>query len=401
MKNLQGLHVNIHGQDIGRMVLSMTMFETIRGNVRGSMVVQDHINFMDTFMISTQQAPIKIEWLYEGHMFVNHFYADGIEKMELDKLGKKYTIHFLAYTTMNNQLTIINKSFSGRGDEIIHKIFREANPLPFGGIGVYNEGRFFVDSKAINTGKYVVPNIKAAEALTNVVNYCYDINKSPILLYQRLCDEGATRLTSLHDMNNTEFSVYNQTGTVTQKTTFILKAALAGASADSDGLDPDADIGTVSKFLMDEYNKDFVSKIASGFYGHKVQQISIDKTQTKNLPPAELTSIPSTVYKLQDNLYDNDAKSIFSTSCEPESYAAQSQKRRVFNMKMSAIDVIAIPGLSCGYSIETNSGESNINQSKTDTKYIISSIQHRFQMQDGKHQYSQDIQLIRDGSIDR
>ena len=44
--------------------------------------------------------------------------------MEIDKLGKKYTIHFLAYATMNNQLAIINASFSGRGDEIIHKIFR-------------------------------------------------------------------------------------------------------------------------------------------------------------------------------------------------------------------------------------------------------------------------------------
>lgn len=400
MKNLQGLHVKVHGQDIGGMVLSMTMFETIRGNIRGSMVIQDHINFMDTFMISAQQAPIKIEWLYEGHMFVNHFYADGIEKMEIDKLGKKYTIHFLAYATMNNQLAIINASFSGRGDEIIHKIFREANPLPLGGIGIYNEGRFFTDSKSINTGKYVVPNIKAADALTNVVNHCYDIHNSPILLYQRLCDQGATRLTSLHEMNNSEFRLYTLNGVVTQTTTYVLKASIVGATTDSDGLDPDADMGTVSKFLMDEYNKNYVSKLASGYYGHKIQQISLDKTQTKTLPKAELTSIPSTTYKLQDNLYDNDAKSIFSTSCEPASYAAQSQKGRVFNMKMSAVDVVAIPGLACGYSIETESGRSNVNQSKTDTKYIISSIQHKFQMQDGKHQYSQDIQLIRDGSFD-
>ena len=49
-------------------------------------------------------------------------------------------------------------------------------------------------------------------------------------------------------------------------------------------------------------------------------------------------------------------------------------------------------------SIETDSGGSNKSRSKTDTKYIIASIQHRFTMQDGEFQYAQDIGLIRDGT---
>jgi len=400
MLNLQSLKVIIHNTDIAPIVLNLTMFESIKGNLRGSMVVQDHINFMDTFMSSAQQAPIKIEWQYQSYSFVNHFYADGIEKMEIDKLGKKYTIHFLAHTTMNNQLKNINESFSGRGDQIIHKIFREANPLPLGGIGTYNEGRFWKDSTSINKGKYIVPNIKAADALNNVVNFCYDGDKSPLCLYQRLCDEGATRLTSLKEMNNSVFGLYNIIGTVTHKSTFKLKAAVAGSDEESDGIESTAEIGTVSKFVMDEFNKNFVSKISQGIYGHKVQQISIDKTQTKNLPPAELTSIPSTIYKLQENLFD-DGASIFSSSCEPESYAAQSQKRRAFNMRMSAMNTVAIPGLGCGFSIETDAGESNITYSKTDNKYIILSVQHKFQLQDGEFEYSQDISLIRDGSLNQ
>jgi hypothetical protein len=397
MLNLQTLKVHIHKQDIASIVLSLTMFETIKGNLRGSMVVQDNINFMDTFMVSSQQAPIRIEWQYQSYLFINNFYSDGIEKMEISKLGKKYTIHFLTYTTMNNQLNYINESFSGRGDEIIHQIFREANPLPFGS---KTEGRFYKDSTSITEGTYIAPNIKVAKALNTVVNSCYDINKSPLLLYQRLSDEGATRLTSLHRMSINEFSLYNLIGTMTQRTTFKLKAALAGANEESDGINSELEIGTVSEFVMEEFNKNFISKISQGFYGNKVQQISIDKTQTKNMPPAELTSIPSTTYKLQDNLYENDAKSIFSTSCEPESYTAQSQKRRIFNMRMSAMNTVAIPGLSCGYCIETDSGGSNLSKSKTDTKYIILSVQHRFQLHDGEFQYAQDIQLIRDGSKD-
>ena len=152
--------------------------------------------------------------------------------------------------------------------------------------------------------------------------------------------------------------------------------------------------------MMSEFNTNFISKISSGIYGSKIQQISLDKTTSEEILPAELTEIPTTAYKLQDNLYDSDTKSIFSTSAESDSHAAHNQKRRLFNMRMQAIGVTAVPGLSCGYSIETDSGGSDINQSKTDTRYIVESIQHKFAMNDGEFSYLQDIELIRDGSVD-
>jgi hypothetical protein len=65
---------------------------------------------------------------------------------------------------------------------------------------------------------------------------------------------------------------------------------------------------------------------------------------------------------------------------------------------MTAINTVAVPGLGVGYSIETDSGGSNISQSKTDTKYIVATLNHKFSKQDGEFQYSQDIGLIRDGS---
>ena len=393
MLNLQSLKVTVQNSDIAPMVLSLTMFETIKGNVRGSMSVQDHVNFMDTFISSSAHAPIQIQWQYQSYMFTNEFYIDGIEKMEISKLGKKYNIHFLAYTTMNSQIKKINDTYSGTGDEIIHKIFRETNP-------VLKNAMFFKDSKSITKGRYVVPNITSAQAITNVVNSCYDINKSPLLMYQRVADEGATRLTSLRDMDESEFGIYDLNGVVTSKTIFKLKAGLAGADEESDGLDTTTEIGTVSKFVMDEFNTNFTSKIASGYYGSKIQQIGIDETTTEDLSPAELTDIALTSFKLQNSLYDDDVKSVFSTICEPESHAAYNQKRRVFNMRMSAMATVAIPGLSCGFSIATDSGGSNRSSSKTDTKYIISSIQHRFTMMDGEFQYAQDISLIRDGSKD-
>lgn len=396
MLNLQSLKVFVQNSDIAPMVLSLTMYETIQGNLRGMMVVQDHMNFMDTFLPSANQAPVKIEWQYQGYLWTNYFYADGIENMEMSKMGKKYTIQFLSYTTMNSNLKNINATFSGRGDQIIYDIFRELNPLTEDST---QERNFYFDSTSITKGRYVVPNIKGVEALNNVINSCYDINKSPLLLYQRLCDEGGTRLTSLHDMDKNVFGMY-ESDDFNKKSNFVLKAALAGADENSDGIDPSLEIGTVSSFMMSEFNTNFISKISSGIYGSKIQQISLDKTTSEEILPAELTEIPTTAYKLQDNLYDNDTKSIFSTSAESDSHAAHNQKRRLFNMRMQAIGVTAVPGLSCGYSIETDSGGSDINQSKTDTRYIIESIQHKFAMNDGEFSYLQDIELIRDGSVD-
>ena len=50
MLNLQSLKVNIFNTGIEGMVLSLSMFETIKGNIRGSMTILDNINFMDTFL---------------------------------------------------------------------------------------------------------------------------------------------------------------------------------------------------------------------------------------------------------------------------------------------------------------------------------------------------------------
>ena len=390
MINLQNLKVTIQRSDIAPMVLSLTMFETIKGNVRGSMTVQDNVNFMDTF-IATTHAPIEIQWQYQGQFWINKFYGDGITGMEINKLGKKYNIHFLSYTTLNGQLKKINDTYSGTSDQIIANIFRETNESR-------KDAPFYRDTKAITKGRYIVPNIKAHLALNNVVNSSYDENKSPLLLYQRLCDEGITRLTSLYDMNENEFGLYQLIGTATYKKTFKLKATIAGSDEESDGIEARTQIGTVSKFIMDEFNTNFTSKIGQGFYGSKIQNVSLDETSTKNFPPAELTEISTTAFKLQNYLYDNDVKSIFSTMCEPDSYIAYNQKRRVFNHRMSAMDTVAVPGLGVGYSIETDSGGSNISYSKTDTKYIIATIQHRFTMNDGEFQYAQDIGLIRDGT---
>ena len=182
-----------------------------------------------------------------------------------------------------------------------------------------------------------------------------------------------------------------------EATNFLTSTGLGAIySEDDDGIDPDSQIGTTAGFLLDEYNMNFTAKTSQGNYGHRIQNINFDETTTEDFKPAERTHIPATAFPLSSTLYDDNVKSVFSTSCEPEAYVASNQKRRVFNQRMTAANVVAVPGLGCGYSIEIESGGSDLSRTKTDTSYIVANINHKFIMHDGEHQYSQDIGLIRE-----
>jgi hypothetical protein len=295
----------------------------------------------------------------------------------------------MSYTTLNETIKRVNDTYSGRGDQIIKSIFREVN-------GNYKQAPFRIDSECINKGKYVVPNIIARKALNNVVNTSYDSEKTPMMLYQRVCDEGSTRLSSLDFMNENKFYQIEQSGTATYTTVTTLKAAVAGASEDSDGISANETIGTVSKFIVDEHHKNYSGKVGNGYYGHKVKHIKLDETTTKDFPPVEITEIPLTIMKLAKKMYDNDEVSIFDHSFTPEGIGISNMRKRIFNTIVTAADVIAIPGIGCGFCIKIDSGSSNLNYSKMDNNYIIANIHHKFNMQDGEFRYTQDMGLIRD-----
>ena len=97
MLKLESLIVNVNNQDLSAMVLNMTIFESIKGYLRGSFTVQDNINFYDTF-IHTTQPPIQIQFEYLNTLCNNVFYGNGVSNMKIEKLGKVYTIHFISYT---------------------------------------------------------------------------------------------------------------------------------------------------------------------------------------------------------------------------------------------------------------------------------------------------------------
>ena len=277
MIHLSDLELNVFKTNIAGMVMNLTMVESIKGNIKGSFVVKDNINFYDNF-IGTTQAPITITFNYIGLICTNQFYIDGITNMKITKMGKTYTVNFISYLSAAMQLTNINEVFTGTSDNIINLLFRKS----MGDEGKSKTFQLDIDTKAITKGKYVVPNIKAYEAISNVLNSAYDINGSCFCLYQRVYDQGFTRLTSLYDMSENYF--------ITDKNeTYKLTQRLAGADGESDGLSSLDMIGTAASFELNDYHTNFIDKQAAGLYGVKVQQVKLDETAVKNFEKNELT----------------------------------------------------------------------------------------------------------------
>jgi hypothetical protein len=373
---LQSLSISINGLDISSMVLHVTIFETIKGMMKGNLIVQDNINFYDTF-ISETMVPIIITSKYLEVTNTNHVYANGVTNMTIGKLGKQYTIHFIAYTTVNMKLAKINKVYSGTSSGIISKLFLEAcgenHPLA-------------VDTISDTKGRYIVPNISAQAAIKNVVNTAYDTENSGFCLYQRVADQGVTRLSTLNYMSKNYF--YSA-----PKTRFVIKNTLVALD---DGLSTLNTVGTSSQFILEEYQKNFIDKLAAGHWGKKIKHIELDKTNVKKTPPIELTELGLTTFKLSENLYEDNVKSLFSTSKDASNIAAINQKSRVFNQSLRVSNMVAIPYIGVGFCIEVNQGGSNISKSKADTNYIVANINHKFKMDDGSFEYLQDIGLIRE-----
>tara|TARA_B110000285_G_scaffold62051_1_gene71461 strand:- start:522 stop:1652 length:1131 start_codon:yes stop_codon:yes gene_type:complete len=376
MLDLQHIKLNIANVDISGMVLNINILETIKGGVKGSIVVKDNLNFYDTFIGHIQPA-ITLTITYLGATLTNTFVADGISDMKIIKLGKTYTIHFISLPTMLLSIETLNYVYSGTSDKILTKMWLQTcgNALPLS-----------IDTDAITKGKYVVPNINAGKAIMNVVNASYDIQSSPFCLYQRFWDGGVTRLTTLHDMNKNSFK--GSEGNTIAITEHIVSSADNQSNLNT--------VGTSSNFVLEDMQRHFAKKVGLGHWGKKLSHIKLDQSAVDNLEQRDVTGIHVTGYKLSDKLYDNSEKSLFNTLIDPASSAAKNQKARVYNQYMKVSDVISVPYLGVGFSVDIDQGGSNISRSRMDNHYIVAQINHKFILDDGNMKYGQDLGLIRE-----
>ena len=388
MFSISDFKVEIDTTDISAMVTSMNLYESIHGNVKGTIHIEDKLNFFDHFFRGIAMTPVKISYTYFDEHLEIDLYADGVTDQNITKMGKSYNVILSSLLNLNAATTRICNVYSGTSNDILAKLWKETHG---------EAAILMLDSDTISNGKYVVPNLSAGECIQAVVNSSYDVDNTGMFLYQRLADQGITRFTSVDTMVNNPFNpiANDRQPFVIRNEEITLESALG----------VNGTIGTCSRFTLKEYNKDFISKLSAGMWGQKVTQIALDETTNEVHNKKEVTDIEITKFSLSKNLYsyeigtDGDIsspKSLFT----PESIVSEeilvNMKYRLFNTNLLANGVVAIPGIGCGMTVEVNQGSNNISATKTDGTYLVANINHLYNMEDGEMEYSQNLGLVRE-----
>lgn len=386
---LNSLKVIVATTDISALVQGMTLYESINGFVKGNIQILDGINFFDEVIGSNDQLigasyvdylallPIEITYFLGNVECTNHFMMDGVGQMKINKSDKEYVIHLISPVEHSLKLSKINHVYEGPSHEIVQGIFEESTGI---------DSKLYINTIATTKGKYIVPNISAASALSNVVSTAVDADHAGFYLYQRLTDWGATRFASLRTMAGDFFK--NNDGS-----NFEIRHNLPDqGQLNSTNYIPG---GTSNNFTMTQYKMHHTNKLADGQYGNKIHHIQLDETKIKKNEPIEHSKQEITTHKISDKLYDT-SKSLFTSSTDPSNIAAINQKKRIYNTALSVNNMSPIPYIGCGNAIRVKQGGSNKSRTISDGPYIISNINHVFQTEDNGINYTQNMSLIRE-----
>ena len=378
MHSIGDFHVFIDNNDIGAMVTSMSLYESIHGNLKGSIYVEDNINFFENFFRGPAMTAVKISYSYMEVPLEIILYANGVTDQIITKKGKSYNVDLISVNTINEAVTRICNAYSGTSNDILSALWLETH----GETNILH-----LNSDTASKGKYIIPNISAAKAMKNITNVSFDKNYTGMFLYQRLIDQGDTRFKSIWDMVNDPFKpngkdvfeIHNEEITIDTAT------AVAGS------------VGSAGSFILTNYNKDFVKKLAGGMWGQKITEIALDETTDKVLPVKEFTDIEIMKFSISKELYGTEV-SLFTPESSVHEEIIRNMKYRLFNTNLDVADAVAIPGLGCGQAIEVLQGGSNISRTKSDGPYLVASINHIYIMLDGEMKYAQNIGLVREGT---
>ena len=385
--------------DITDLITGMSFFESVNGMLQGNIQMLDGQNFFDLAIGEQNRLiPVEVEFTYLRRKVAMAFMIDGINQMKIFKQEKSYVMHLITIEEFNLKLLDINAVYNGTSNDVVEQIFLQAS-------GETN--RLIVNTLSTTKGKYIVPNIPAAQAIANVTYAAVDANQSGFYFYQRLYDEGACRFASLYSMSK-DFHIVNGEKFKITNTSISLK--------ELDEENSQLREGTASAFELEEYRMHHSDKLARGEYGHKLHHVELDETKiNKYAPLTNSSSQVSTRFKISELLYGRpitippgphsdeepetyEQKSLFSEIDSPNTQAAIDLRKRMYNNTINVSSMVPSPNLGCGKSILLELGRSDISYSVSDGPYIIANVNHLFSRTDdgGGMNYVQNVKLLRE-----
>lgn len=398
---LDSFKVTAATTNITDMVMGMTFFESINGLLKGNIQMLDGANFFDVVIGEQDKlCPVEIEFKYLANKpVILRFMIDGVNQMKIFKSEKSYVMHLISFEEFNLKLNDINAVYNGPAEEVAASIFKQT-------MGEKNV--LIINTLSTTKGKYVIPNIPAIEAMANVTYAAVDANYTGFYFYQRLYDEGKCRFGSLHSMS-IDFHKRDDGK--------IMKISNADISLKELNDNDIMSEGTASIFELEEYRMHHSDKLARGEYGHKINQIELDKTNLKKNEPIikNQTQVEMTRYKISEFIYGRpitippgphsdeepetyEQKSLFHDVNSPNTQAAVNLKKRIYNNTLNVSGMVPAAYMGVGQSIEVELGRASPEENISGGTYIIADINHIFKITDSGAgmDYVQNVKLLRE-----
>ena len=177
--SLEDLHVSIDGLLLTENTEAIILTESIGSPfMEGRIEIRDDNGYLDRNILGNNY--INISFKYGGIFQTIIKYVDGARNIDVNNIAhdKKYILDLVSLNNISNSLTTISKAYNSNATDVISSIFED-----FLGDNLY------VPIEAKNSGRYIAPLKAPYECIYDILFNSYDMNDSPLFLYEHLYNE--------------------------------------------------------------------------------------------------------------------------------------------------------------------------------------------------------------------
>jgi|LWDU01.1.fsa_nt_gi hypothetical protein len=371
------VYLNMSGEiiDISAMATTIHINETIKGDLTGRIEITDDSGLIDELILTGDEV-INISYKYFDVNIDVPFFLNGISNINMMQQthAKTYAFELGSINDYISATNLIARSFEGTSVQIMYNIY----------ISFFSHSNIAIGCDGKNVGRYIAPNISPKKAILNILNKSYDINNSPLLMFQTLSASGATFINSLHNLLK-ENPVFTMTPTIISSTDIMKTGPIK------------ANIGRPTNIIIND-TVDIIGKSANGDKGKNIYTLYLNSSDNSEVMFRGSSRPAITeVRPLRLNMYDDDVRPIL-TLADP-TVVAQGEYDKAIWSSISAVayNCPAVVGLSVGDMVNLEIDErrqirKNMPK-KISSKYgylwLVTKINHRI----SQGLYTQDISL--------
>jgi|JYMV01.1.fsa_nt_gi hypothetical protein len=425
--SLEDLHVSIDGLLLTENTEAIILTESIGSPfMEGRIEIRDDNGYLDRNILGNNY--INISFKYGGIFQTIIKYVDGARNIDVNNIAhdKKYILDLVSLNNISNSLTTISKAYNSNATDVISSIFED-----FLGDNLY------VPIEAKNSGRYIAPLKAPYECIYDILFNSYDMNDSPLFLYEHLYNEyingfddnAENKLAKTEQEAMTLGQEYDVSYTKLVSWDWLIKQPAKDINLSPEfGDEKNAATnppGLPKKIIIDQDHAANVVKINSGVEGRKIKTVNANTSsysdsafnleeqyysknkdvKRANRPAGVSDTVNDSNVATVMNLDDIDQKQLLGHTEEDNMSLAKcvAIRAKITSIQISLQECNAVPGLKAGdrvkFEIPIGSfqcGEEELSPKFSGDNWIVSEIKHIIRPS-ADFEYIQNIKIIRDG----